>query len=168
MNQFRYTLGIDNGSTGTIGIIGPNAPVFVLTPTIDSIHYGKSGSISKRLDRSEFKSIIENNIGKNNCQNTRVVIERPFTGSPMMIKSMLHAHRFFESTICCLEDLGFGYEVVDSGTWQKSMLGEVKGSAELKKASKLRGQQIYPQFTDLIKKHGDADGLLIAHHASKG
>ena len=157
-------VGIDNGSTGTIGMISNDSVKFIETPTKEWLHYGKKGGLIKRLDRPAFRALFE---GMNPIE-TVVRIERPFTGAPMMINAMLHAHRFFESTICCLEDLGFGYEVVDSGTWQKPTLGEVKGSKELKKASMLRGQQLFPQFTALMKRHGDADGLLIAFHASKG
>ena len=152
-------IGIDNGSTGTIGIIAPGGVQFLETPVVESLHYGKKGGLIKRLDRAAFKALFS---GINPLEAV-VKIERPFTAGPMMINAMLHAHRFFEATICTLEDLGFGYEVIDSGTWQKAMLGEVKGSPELKKASKLRATQLYPQFTDAIKRHGDADGLLIAH-----
>lgn len=155
-------IGIDNGSTGTIGIIAPDGVKFLETPVVESLHYGKKGGLIKRLDRPAFKTLLAGL----NPVDCIVKIERPFTAGPMMINAMLHAHRFFESTICTLEDLGFGYEVIDSGTWQKAMLGEVKGSPELKKASKLRGIQLYPQFSDLIKKHGDADGILISHFIS--
>lgn len=153
-------IGIDNGSTGTIGIIAPGGVQFLETPVVESLHYGKKGGLIKRLDRSAFKALLA---GINPVEAV-VKIERPFTAGPMMINAMLHAHRFFESTICTLEDLGLGYEVIDSGTWQKAMLGDVKGSPELKKASKLRATQLYPQFTDAIKRHGDADGLLICHY----
>ena len=156
----RTIIGIDNGSTGTIGIISPSGAKFIETPIKESLHYGKKGGLIKRLDRQAFRELLSTL----NPIDTVVRIERPFTGAPMMIQAMLHAHRFFESTICVLEDMGFGYEVVDSGTWQKPTLGDVKGSAELKKASKLRGIQLYPQFEALIKKHGDADGLLISHY----
>ena len=153
-------IGIDNGSTGTIGIIAPGGVQFLETPVVESLHYGKKGGLIKRLDRAAFKALFS---GINPLE-TVVKIERPFTAGPMMIKAMLAAHRCFESTICALEDLGLGYEVIDSAEWQAPSLGAVKGSAELKKASMLRGLQMYPQFSTLIKSHKDADGLLIAHH----
>ena len=155
-------IGIDNGSTGTIGIIAPGGVQFLETPVVESLHYGKKGGLIKRLDRPAFKTLLSG-LNPVDCV---IKIERPFTAGPMMINAMLHAHRFFEATICALEDLGFGYEVIDSGTWQKPMLGDVKGSPELKKASKLRGTQLYPQFAEAIKRHGDADGLIIAHYTA--
>jgi len=166
-------IGIDNGPTGSIGVIRHRLAVyFGPVPTKPSLHYGKKGSISNRLDRATFnvtlmKALDFNGQSWPGTDNIRVFIERPFTASAMMIKAMMSSARFFEATIIALEDLGLGYEVIDSGTWQKPLLGAVKGSKELKLASKLRGQQLYPQYADAIKEQGDADGLLIAHHFAR-
>lgn len=160
----RTIIGIDNGATGTIGIITPSQTYFIETPTEPYLHYGKKGSTSNRINRRELTKLIKTAIEGIDINTVRVMIERPFTAGPMMIKAMLGAHRCFEATICVLEDLGLGYEVIDSAQWQVQVLGDVKGSAELKKASMLRGLQMYPQFSDLIRRHKDADGLLIAHH----
>ena len=162
----RITIGIDNGSTGSIGIIGPDGVTFEAIPTQDYLHYGKKGSISKRLDRCALTNLVEVQLKEHSpigCQLvTRVYIERPFTGK--FINAVIPAHRFFEATIIALEDLGLGYEVVDSREWQAAVLGNIKGSALLKKASKLRGIQLYPALSAAIISQGDADGLLIAHH----
>jgi hypothetical protein len=180
-------IGIDNGSTGSVGIIRDGAVVhFGPVPTQPFLHYGKKGTISNRLDRAAFRGLL---LGAVPCvvqtehdfvtdrvlatsitptlSAVRVYIERPFTGGAMMIKSMLSSARFFEATIIALEDMGLGYEVIDSGTWQKPVLGAVTGSKELKLASKLRGLQLCPQFKDAITKQGDADGLLISHYFSR-
>jgi hypothetical protein len=158
-------IGCDNGSTGTLAVIRDGVCLhFGPTPTKDALHYGKKGKLTKRLDRAAFRSGIEPLVDGG---ISRAYVERPFTGGPMMINAMLSARGFFEATLCALEDMGIGYEVVDSGEWQKAMLGAVKGSAELKKASMLRGIQIYPEWADAIKKHGDADALLIAHHYAR-
>lgn len=151
------TIGIDNGSTGSIGILNADGAIFESIPTVEYLHYGKKGTISQRLDRQSLTNLVEDHVGK-----LRVFIERPFTGK--FINAVIPAHRFFEATIITLEDLKIGYEVIDSREWQTALLGPVKGSAFLKKASRLRGTQLYPQLTDAINSHGDADGLLIAHH----
>jgi hypothetical protein len=159
------TIGIDNGPTGSVGIFRDGQPVhFGPIPTQPYLHYGKKGTISNRLDRGAFHALLEPH---SYALNARVYIERPFTGGAMRIKAMLSSARFFEATIIVLEDLGLGYEVIDSGVWQKPVLGAVSGSKELKLASKLRGIQLYPQHKDAITKQGDADGLLISHHFSR-
>ena len=167
----RVTIGIDNGSTGSIGILvddaaAPAVPIFAEVPTQLSLHYGKKGTKTHRLDRVRLREMICDATGmlpiKGSSASTRVFIERPFTGR--FINSVLPAHRFFEATIIVLEDLGLGFEVVDSGTWQKPLLGKVKGTSELKEASRLRGAQLFPQLAPAITAHGDADGLLIAYH----
>ena len=166
------TVGIDNGSTGSIGVIRPGGSSFFQpVPTQDYLHYGKRGSIGQRLDRDALRCFLEVTLGLGTpywpgFDGVKVYIERPFSGK--FINAVVPAHRFFEATIIALEDFGnrhgLGYEVVDSGVWQKSVLGNVKGSPELKKASKLRGLQLYPQHREAITKQGDADGLLIAHY----
>lgn len=165
----KITLGIDNGSTGSVGILTEGRPPqFFPTPTQEYLHYGKKGQISQRLDRAKLVSILRELAPdwpdwEALRNHIRVVIERPFSGK--FVNAVVPAHRFFEATIIVMEDLGLGYEVIDSAVWQKPTLGVgVSGSAALKKASRLRGIQMYPQLTDAIKKHGDADGLLIAHH----
>lgn len=164
----HITVGIDNGQSGSIGIITPTGTTFEPIPTQPYLHYGKAGSIGQRLHRLVLKAMLapclcpglgEPWVG---ADNVRVYIERPFSGR--FIKAVVPAHRFFESTVTVMEDLALGYEVVDSGPWQKGMLGKVKGSAALKLASKLRGEQMYPQFRDFIREHGDADGLLMARY----
>ena len=162
----HVTIGIDNGATGSIGIlIDGRTPVFTEVPTSISLHYGKKGTKTHRLNRVRFKELLLTNTEEldfRSIASARVFLERPFTGR--FINSVLPAHRFFEATMIVLEDLGLGFEVVDSGTWQKSVLGNVKGSAELKQASRLRGVQLYPALATDIAHHGDADGLLMAHH----
>jgi hypothetical protein len=154
----KTIIGIDNGPTGSIGIITDAAATFHLVPTSEYLHYGKKGTFSKRLNRAALIALLTPH-----KETARVFIERPFTGSPMMIMAVLSAHRFFEATIITLEDLKIGYEVIDSKTWQMPVLGGISGSAALKRASKLRGIQLYPMLSEPITKHKDADGLMIAH-----
>lgn len=160
----RVTIGIDNGSSGSIGILGPDGATFEAVPTQDYLHYGKKGSIGQRLDRKALAALISGRIDRGIAERhqARVYVERPFSGK--FINAVVPAHRFFEATIITLEDLSLGYEVVDSREWQTEVLGNVRGSPLLKKASKLRGVQLYPQLEAAIKSQGDADGLLIAHH----
>lgn len=156
----KTTIGIDNGPTGSIGIICPHGEIFEPMPAMDSLHYGKKGTISKRLDWKELRDLIVNTVGDD--KPCLAFVERPFTGQ--FVKTAISAARFFEATLIVLEDLGIGYRTIDSKVWQKPILGDVKGSANLKKASRLRGIEMYPEHATAIKQQKDADGLLIAHH----
>lgn len=164
----HITVGIDNGTSGSIGILGPGRCDFFKVPTQEYLHYGKKGTISLRLDRAALAVLLAPAVCPGldgawcGSSNVRVFIERPFSGK--FINAVVPAHRTFEATIIVMEDLGLGYTVIDSREWQKDMLGDVSGSPELKKASMLRGIQLYPQHQLAIRKHKDADGLLIAHH----
>ena len=165
MSTAAYYIGIDNGQSGSVGIIGPDGVAYESIPTQDYLHYGKKGTISQRLDRAGLSNLLPHFSAPGpwvGYANIHIYIERPFSGK--FINAVVPAHRFFEATIICLEDLQLGYTVVDSREWQAKMLGNVKGSANLKKASLLRGLQLYPQLAASIKSQGDADGLLIAHY----
>lgn len=155
-------IGIDNGASGSIGVLNTYGvtPYFGSVPTQDSVYYARSrASLPRRLDRKQLTSFLR---GFRDFGEVRAFVERPFTGK--FVHAMLLSHRFFEATICTLEDLGIGLEVVDSRDWQKPLFGGIKGSDELKRASKIRGIELYPKLKDAITKQGDADGLLIAHH----
>jgi len=156
----KVTIGVDNGSSGSVGIIGDGDTVFFGMPVKEELHYSKKGNIIKRVDWVELQKALSPFIG-HECQ---VFIERPFTAGPAFVNTMLLSQRSYEAVIITLELLELGHKTIDSKEWQSTQLPGVKGSSELKKASKLRGIQLYPALAHYIKEHGDADGLLIARH----
>lgn len=181
----NYYIGWDNGATGSIGIVCENESFFFPTPVMQVPNYTKEVQMIGRIHLSElkkkFKEIIPGNI------TPRCLIERPFmapvntiqaivdgkdqkiiTVNMNFFKASLNAHRTFEASIILLESLKYGYEVVDSKAWQKNILGTgIIGSKALKEASKLRGIQLFPQHEETIRKHKDADGLLMAEFARR-
>ncbi len=159
----HITIGVDNGSSGSIAIISPDGSIFEPMPTKKAL-MGKKGKVVKRIDHEKLGDILTPYIGSPVTTEIRAFIERPFTGSPMMINTCVLSARAFEAVLIVLELAGIGYTVVDSKEWQKALLGAVRGSAALKEASGLRGAEIYPAHAKTIEDHGDADGLLIAHH----
>jgi hypothetical protein len=152
------TIGIDNGASGSVGVIGHGKPYFFSVPSREALHYSKTGKMVRRIDVDELTAALAD------CPAPFAYIERPFTGSAMMINTALLAARSHEAVMIALEQSGIGYTTVDSKEWQSALLPGVKGSAALKKASYAKGIQLYPQLSDYIHKQGDADGLLIAHH----
>ena len=159
----KITLGIDNGTTGTIALIGSAGSIYDEIPTKEMLD-GKKGRVIRRIDHAKLAEIISAAFDASLRVGAHAYIERPFTGSAMMINTSVLSARSFEAALIVLEQLGIGFTVIDSKEWQKPLLGDVKGSAELKKASKLRGLQLYPAHSAAINDHGDADGLLIAHY----
>lgn len=153
------TIGIDNGTSGSIGIIGPDGAIFESTPVRDHVHYTKKGEFIKRIDVLALEGLF------NVDGLVKAYMERPYTGT--FVNTSVLAGRAYEATLITLEELRIGFETIDSKAWQKALLPGIKGSANLKKASRLRGIELYPALKDSITKHGDADGLLIAHHYHK-
>jgi hypothetical protein len=152
------TIGIDNGATGSVGIVSGISCFFAM-PCKEAVHYSKSGKIFNRVDVEQLRRELSALPGK-----TIAYVERPFTGSPMMINTALLAARAHEAAMIALEQEGIGYQTIDSKEWQAALLPGVKGSPNLKKASRLKGIQLYPHLAPYINSHGDADGLLIAHY----
>lgn len=157
-------IGIDNGTTGTIGILDGDTSIFAETPVFETLGYQKSKVRHiHRIDVPSLKKMLE----QYNPLTTRVVIERPMI-NVMRFQASISAARSLEATLIVLESLRFGYEYVDSGHWQKVLLpAGVKGAPNLKKASKEIGLRMFPMHEETIKKHGDADALLIAEWARR-
>lgn len=161
----KYTLGIDNGTTGSIAVIGPDGSIFEPMPTKKML-MGKAGKIITRVSFGALSGLLMpyDCMGETSKCEVHAFVERPFTGSAMMVNTMVLSARAFEAVLIVLEQAGIGYTVVDSKEWQRGILGAVKGSAALKQASALRGAEMFPMHRAAIEDHGDADSLLIAHY----
>lgn len=154
-------VGIDNGVSGTISIFdGDSLLLFKPIPTTKVLNYTKKVGYITRIDVEELKSTILSLVG--GLRIDVVNIERPMV-NPGRFKASVSAIRALEATCIALEQLGLGYKFVDSKEWQKRYLPSgIKGAPKLKEASMLKGIQLYPQFEESIKKHGDADSIFIA------
>ena len=158
----KYFIGIDNGVTGTIGIVGEDIqPQIYHTPVKKELNYTKKKDNITRLDAKGFADILK----QFNATDVMVVMERPMV-NPTRFKATTSALRCFEAELTLIEHFGFPYCYVDSKDWQKELLPKgIKGADEQKKASKDIGKRLFPQLADF--KHGDFDGLLIAEYARR-
>ena len=155
-------VGVDNGVTGTIGIVGEGIkPKIYHTPVKKEQNYTKKKDNITRIDANGFADILK----QFDPLNTMVVMERPMV-NPTRFKSTTSALRCFEAELTLIEHFGFPYCYVDSKDWQKVLLPKgIKGSDEQKKASKDIGKRLFPQLADF--DHTDFDGLLIAEYARR-
>jgi len=167
----KIYIGIDNGITGSIGIIYPIPPEgmggctnFLKTPIKSEQSYTKKKQNISRLDCLKFIALMRTAsqpyIGQ--ALHTMVLIERPFS-APLRIKAMLSANRCLEAQLICLEIIGLPYQYVDSKEWQKELLPQgTKGTEDLKKASRDIGIRLFPDWEHEIIHQKDADGMLLA------
>lgn len=157
-------VGCDNGVTGTIAILDGDASTFIETPVFECLGYQKSKA--RHIHRIDTVA-LEKLLAPLNPMCTRVVIERPMINA-MRFQASISAARSIEATLIVLERLKLGYEYIDSGAWQKALLpAGLKGAPVLKKASKEIGIRMFPAHEETIRKHGDADALLIAEWARR-
>lgn len=153
--------GIDNGISGTIGIVGEGIePVFVKTPVKKEQDYTKAKKIITRLDYSKFMELFSG-LNKN---DVCVVMERVMV-NPTRFAATASALRCHEAELIMIELLGCKHMFIDSKEWQKAMLPKGCSGEELKKASLDIGNRLFPQFEEV--KHPDRDGLLIAEYARR-
>lgn len=157
----KVYVGIDNGISGTIGIIGEGIdPVFVKTPVKKEQDYTKAKKIITRLDYSKFMELFSG-LNKN---DVCVVMERVMV-NPTRFAATASALRCHEAELIMIELLGCKHMFIDSKEWQKAMLPKGCSGEELKKASLDIGNRLFPQFEGV--KHPDRDGLLIAEYARR-
>ena len=158
----KIYIGVDNGTTGTIGIVGDGiSPCMYYTPAKKEQNYCKKKDNITRLDANGFANILK----QFDAKDVMVVMERPMV-NPTRFKSTTSALRCFEAELTLIEHFGFPYCYVDSKDWQKVLLPKgIKGADEQKKASKDIGKRLFPQLADF--KHSDFDGLLIAEYARR-
>ncbi len=165
----KVIIAVDNGTTGSIGWVGDCDTGFILTPIFKEQSYTKAKKTISRIDRATLKQEFVGLLSKYSLrpEDVLVVLERPRI-NPAQFNTSISAARSLESTLCVVEDLGLARMYCDSRNWQSVLLPKgTEGSAELKRASADIGCRLFPQFIDLIKKHGDADGLLIAEWARR-
>lgn len=175
-------IGIDNGTTGTIGWVGESVhPTIVETPVREEQSYTKSSKKTTRIDHERLTTLLKEIIGEHDPSEVLVVMERPFTGSFIKGKNgedknigrggfvaNISAARAFEVTLVLVEQAKLPHEIVDSKQWQNVLLPTgIKGSDERKRASMDIGLRLFPDQEKIIRKHKDADGLLIAEWARR-
>lgn len=158
----KIFIGLDNGVTGTIGIVGDNIPPQIFhTPVKKEQDYTKAKKLVSRLDCDAFIAILT----QHKDADIRVVCERPMI-NPTRWSASMSAIRCWEAQLIILEVLKLPHQYIDSKEWQREMLPKgIKGSDEQKKASKDIGKRLFPQLSDF--KHSDFDGLLIAEYARR-
>lgn len=161
MNK-RLIIGIDNGVTGSWGVVGEKE-MFFKPNTINFRKYTKKEQYTTRLDFSSNLTTLNDIVKGIPLNNTLAVLERPMI-NPRRFVSSTSALRCWESTLILMESIGIPYVYIDSKEWQKKMLSGfgALGAEELKQASLEIGNKLYPQFAN--HKHPDRDGLLIASY----
>ena len=160
INMYDVYMGVDNGVSGTIGIIDTVSKKveFIKTPVKKPEQdYTKKKSNITRLDFLRFKTLLEL------YKDTKILIifERPMINNTRFIASKTGL-RCWEAQLICVEILCLPYIILDSKEWQKKMLPKGISKEELKTASLQISNKIFPQFKDF--KHPDRDGLLIAEY----
>lgn len=174
MHEFnRVWIGIDNGPSGSIGIIAESkwqdvVKVYRVPTKVEQDYVKKKANVS-RLDCCALRRILAKYVDPvrmaSGEQATIAVLERPMV-NPMRFVATKSALRFLEATLIVLEEAGISREFIDSREWQKALLPRDAKGPDLKDASLQAGRRLYPRLAERFARMrlSDVDGLLIAHY----
>ena len=156
--------GVDNGSSGSIGIVASAAdPFWAATPIKKCRNYQKTEKHLNRVDAERLFDMLYDRVYVPMQEGARalVLLERPYCNPAGFNASMLAA-RALEATLVVVDLLNLPHRFVDSKEWQSVMLPKgIIGRDELKKASFATGKKVFPA----TKFKKDADSLLMAEWA---
>jgi len=169
----KVYVGIDNGVSGSIGIIAPRYEgscyvdnvIYVKTPVKKEQNYTKKEQTVTRIVGNKLFELFTPYLN----QEVKVLLERPMV-NPRHFYATQSAVRALEATLIVLEKCNFSYEIVDSTQWQNELLPEyweeklVEGEL-LKPVSLAIGKKLFPQVDFTGFK--DADGILLAEHCRR-
>jgi hypothetical protein len=162
----KLYIGIDNGVSGSIGCIYNNKTWFFESPIKSEQNYTKKKANITRINFPELSIKLSEIISECNPESIMCLIERPMV-DPTRFISTTSALRSLESTLCVLELLDIPLQYEDSKKWQKLLLPNGCKGEELKTVSKDIGCRLFPQHKELIIKHKDADGILLAEYCRR-
>lgn len=153
-------LGIDNGVSGSIGIILLDGGYkYYKTPVKKELSYTKTKQWINRIDYDKLYkdlSVLKVDLA---------IIERPMV-NPGRFKATMSAMRSLEATQIILEQLKIPYRWIDSKEWQKAILPAGLEKEELKEASWQIGKRLFPNNINW-EDFDDGDGILIAEYARR-
>ena len=164
MSIKKVYLGIDNGVSGSIGIITPTEISNHKTPVFTQQDYVKKKANITRVDTIELLRILKEAIGDYKTEEVVIGIERPMV-NPQRFVATKSALRALEATLVTIEQLGLPYQFLDSKEWQKVMLPKGATGEELKTVSLDIGKRLFPHLD--TKGLKDFDGILIAEYLRK-
>ncbi len=162
----RAYIAIDNGVSGSLAFVSDYGVFFAPTPVKQEQSYTKAKAKITRVDVHGLTAILLNWMNLVGHDDIRVFLERPYV-NPTGFKATASALRALEATLIALEALELSLEYVDSRQWQKAMLPSGCAGKELKTVSHDIGIRMFPGLMEQIRKHGDADSLLMAEWAKR-
>lgn len=160
----KLFIGIDNGTSGAIGIVSDDSSIvkWFSTPIKIELSYTKAKQNISRIDYPRLLGLFKDEILSYNIP-VRVFLERPLV-NPRMLSTTMSAMRSLEATLIAVEQLKIPFSYIDSKEWQKELLPSGLKGKELKDGSKQVGKRLFPSI-DFGK--ADCDAILIAEYARR-
>jgi len=158
----KIYIGIDNGVSGSIGVLKDDTYLFIKTPTISELDYTKEKKNITRVNFDGLSSLLK--FYSDNPSEVLVCLERPMVnpGRWIATSSALRCH---EATLIAIQSSGLPYIFIDSKEWQRQFFSKDICKENLKSESLRVGNDLFPNYQDY--RHPDRDGLLIAEYCKR-
>ena len=157
----RIFAAVDNGCTGTIGAVSESGDwsFFMPVPTYRTEDYNRTKvKHTTHVDFDVLSSYLKALMAQGELS---LVTERPLK-NPRLFNATMSGIRAHEILLAVTRSLGVQLAgTMDSRDWQVPMCG-IFEKGESKPASAAAGALLFPEHEAAIRKHGDADGLLMA------
>ena len=171
--MYAYYLGVDNGTSGSCGVVNPDGSYAFYSPTPikKEQSYTKTKKVISRIDVPLLEAMLQP------YRAGYAFLERPLV-NPMRFVATLSAMRALEATVIVLEKLMIPYEYVDSKHWQHlflpagiwkaktSVTGRISLKADSKILKKSSKEVVVRMFANALIT-GDGEGLLIAEYGRR-
>ena len=131
-------IGIDNGTSGSIGIIASEHTHYQEMPTFKARSYTVKEKHISRVDVLKLMQVIKTYTG--NSEKV-AILERPMV-NPGRFTATISAVRALEATLIVLEQLRIPVVYVDSKKWQKMFLPPQSEDKKLRKKGVERTKEI--------------------------
>lgn len=158
----KVYIGIDNGVSGTIGVIKDGFADYFKMPIFNCQDYTKKKKRINRIDQAGLKRLLYMAKPEDLNMECVVLIERPMV-NPSRFMATASGLRALEATLGVVEYIGIPYQFIDSKAWQKELLPAGYKGPELKKVGIEVAKRLWPS----LEFKPDADGLLIAEYARR-
>lgn len=163
----KIYIGIDNGVSGSLGVIQEDNYMFVPMPTKSQQNYTKAKGNITRIDVLKLEELFNNYIlCSTGPDQVMAILERPMV-NPTRFKATTSALRSLEAVLIFLESKRIAFDYIDSKEWQRDLLSRGAEKEDLKRLSAEIGKRLFPLCEKEIDKQNDADGILIAEYCRR-
>lgn len=161
MPRHNVYIGVDNGLSGAIGILFAGSGQATRPENEHHPMVTRSATIAGKDGRRLHYKAVRDTFNRFSDAGAIIILEYPFRGQNS--RAVGYGMAAWECVMIAAEVAAIPVHHVAAKTWQKELFGGIKGTAELKKASRVYGETLWPWLKPNKGAHGgDFDAMMLA------